>query len=154
MRLLRLLTLATALSSLSVPAQEALPAPVSAAYAATLTLLQSARSPQDVHRMVEAMDTPDWIGIAPTGEKMSRDEAEKQLVALLSIPTGQRPVPIQKLVYATQQGSHLLAVYWVYRTAPQGPVGSIVRDSWSQTPVGWRRSMHEKLFPDRLLTLP
>jgi len=154
MRSLPVVTLLAVLCSISVSTQEALPNPISAAYATTLSSLQTARSPQDIHRMVEAMDAPDWVSIAPTGEHMSRSEAEKQLAGLLSIPTGQRPIPNQKLIYASQHGSHLLAVYWVYRTTPQGAVGSIVRDSWSQTPAGWRRSMHEKLFPDRLLTLP
>jgi len=135
-------------------AQEAVPPAISSAYEATLSALQSAKTPEDVHRMVDAMDSPDWVGIAPTGEKMSRDEAEKQLVGLLSIPPGKRPVPLQKTIYVGETGLRVVVVYWVYRITDQGAVGSMVRDSWMQTPAGWRRSLHEKLFPDRLLKLP
>jgi hypothetical protein len=135
-------------------AQEAMPPAISSAYEATLSALQSAKTPEDVHRMVDAMDTPDWVSIAPTGEKMSRDEAEKQLVGLLSIPVGKRPVPLQKTIYVGEIGPRVVVVYWVYRITDAGAVGSIVRDSWLQTPSGWRRSLHEKLFPDRLLKLP
>ena len=50
------------------------------AYDASLAAMQSSKSPQDINRMVEAMDSPDWVGVAPTGEKTSRDQAEKQLL--------------------------------------------------------------------------
>jgi hypothetical protein len=140
--------------SLKASAQEHLPAAIDAAYGATLTALQSAKSADDIHRMVEAMDAPDWVSIDPTGAKMSRNEAERQLVGLLSIPVGQRPIPKQKTVYVGEQDKRVVVVYWVWRTTDKGSVGSLVRDSWVQTAAGWRRSMHEKIFPDRLLELP
>ncbi len=135
-------------------AQEALPPAISSAYEATLSALQSVKTPEDVHLMLEAMDSPEWVGIAPTGEKTTRNEAEKQLAGLLSIPVGKRPVPLQKTIYVGRPGPQVVVVYWVYRITDAGAVGSIVRDSWLQTPAGWRRSLHEKLFPDRLLQLP
>jgi hypothetical protein len=134
--------------------QETLPSPISSLYEETLSAMQTSKSPQDIKRMVEAMDSPEWVGIAPTGEKISREQAEKQLLALLSTPASQRPIPEQKIVFASHAGSRALVVYWVYRTTAGGPVGSIARDTWVQTGEGWRRSIHEKLFPDRLLKLP
>lgn len=91
--------------------------------------------PRDIHRMVEAMDSPDWIGVAPTGEKTSREQAERQLAGLLSVPAGQRPIPLQKIIYVSDSGSHALVVYWVYRATKEGPVGSMIRDTWLQTQV-------------------
>jgi hypothetical protein len=135
-------------------AQDVLPSAISSLYEAALSAMQSSKSAQDINRMVEAMDSPDWVGVAPTGEKTSREQAEKQLLGLLSIPVGQRPIPGRKIVFVSESGSRTLAVYWVYRTTGDGPVGSMVRDTWIQTGTGWRRSMHEKLFPDRLLKLP
>ncbi len=135
-------------------AQETLPSAISSVYDSTLSAMQSSKSRQDIIQMVEAMDSSDWVGVAPTGEKMSRSQAEEQLLALLSIPVGQRPIPKQKLIYVSDSGPRALVVYWVYRTTEEGSVGSIARDSWIKTQAGWRRSMHEKLFPDRLLNLP
>jgi len=105
-------------------------------------------------QMVAAIDSPDWVGVAPSGEKTTRDEAEKQLLGLLSIPAGQRPIPLQKIIYVNVSGKQTLVVYWVYRNTPEGNVGSIVRDTWQQTQAGWLRSLHEKVFPDRPLKLP
>jgi len=146
--------IAVTLLGCAAQAQEALPSAISAAYDATLSALQSSRSAQDINRMVEAMDSADCVSVAPNGEKTSRDQAEKQLLGLLSIPVGQRPIPLQKIIYVSNSASATLVVYWVYRITNEGPVGSIVRDSWTQTQAGWRRSMHEKLFPDRPLKLP
>jgi len=134
--------------------QDVLPSAISSLYDAALSAMQTSKSPQDIHRMVEAMDSPDWVGVAPTGEKTSREQTEKQLLGLLSILVGQRQIPGQKIVFVGKSGSRALIVYWVYRTTAEGLVGSMVRDTWIQTGAGWRRSMHEKLFPDRLLKLP
>jgi hypothetical protein len=134
--------------------QDVLPSPISAVYDAALSAMQTSKSAKDINRMVEAMDSPDWVGVTPTGEKTSREQAEKQLLGLLSIPVGQRPIPKQKTVFVSQSDSSALVVYWVYRTTAEGSVGSMARDTWIQTRSGWRRTMHEKLFPDRLLKLP
>lgn len=139
---------------LPAQSQETLPAEISAAYAATLSSLQSAKSPEEIHKMMEAMDSKDWISISPTGEKTHRNDAEKQLVGILSIPVGQRPIPKQKIVFVNNAVSLTVAVFWAYRMTDQGPVGSLIRDTWQMTESGWRRSLHEKLFPDRLLTVP
>ena len=135
-------------------AQEVLPPEISSAYGASLSAMQSAKSPHDINQMVETMDSPEWVSVSPTGEKTSRDQAEKQLLGLLSVPAGQRPTPLQKVVYVSESGLRAVVVYWVYRSTEDGPVGSMVRDTWTRTQVGWRRSLHEKFFPDRPLKLP
>ncbi len=134
-------------------AQEVLPPEIVSAYHASLSAMQSARSSQDISRMVEAMDAPDWVSISPGGEKIFRGQAEEQLMGLLAVPTGQRPTPLQRIIYVHQSGVHTLVVYWVYRNTSQGPVGSVVRDTWTNTHLGWRRSLHEKFFPDRPLAM-
>ncbi len=154
MRRFLIATLAALALTPVAKAQEALPRAISDAYESTLSALQSAKSTADIHRMMDAMDAPDWVSVAPTGEKTSRDDAENQLKGILSIPSGQRPIPIQKTIFVSDQGSQVLVLYWVYRITDQGKVGSIVRDSWLKTPDGWRRTRHEKFFPDRLLSLP
>jgi len=143
-----------ALWATSAQAQDTLPAEISSAYSATLATLQTAKTPEDIRAMVEAMDSKDWVSISPNGEKNYRDDAEKQLVGLLSIPVGKRPVPKQKIIYVNIAGSITTTVFWVYRTTDQGAVGSLIRDTWEKTELGWRRSLHEKLFPDRLLDVP
>lgn len=154
MRRFWMISLFTLICALQVQSQEAVPSAISAAYDNTLSALQAAKSSADIGRMVEAMDAPDWIGLGPSGEKMGRSEAEKQLEGLLSIPPGQRPTPLQQVIYVSEHEKQALVVYWVYRKTDQGAVGSLVRDTWIQIASGWRRSLHEKLFPDRLLELP
>lgn len=151
---LHVLIISLALSQCAAHSQETLPAPIADAYASTLSALQSAKTPQDIHRMVEATDSADWVSVAPDGAKTSRPEAEQQLLGLLSIPAGQRPLPSQKVIYVANLQSRMLVVYWVYRITPQGPVGSMVRDTWSKTDEGWRREKHEKFFLDRPLVTP
>jgi hypothetical protein len=154
MRNLLFATLAATMLVSTALGQEAVPPAIASAYESVLSALQTAKSSEDIRRMVETTDAPDWVGVSPTGEKTSRSEAEKQLQGLLSIPPGQRPVPTQKVIYAGEQDTRVFMVYWVYRTTDQGAVGSLIRDTWIQIPAGWRRTMHEKLFPDRLLKLP
>ena len=135
-------------------AQEALPPAISASYDAELSVLQSAKSRVDIHKMMESIDTPDWVDIAPTRERMSRDVVEQQLSAIVSVPPGDRPIPKHKIIYVGDLRSTVLVVYWTYRATARGLIGSIVRDTWIETSVGWRRSISEKLFSDRILTLP
>jgi hypothetical protein len=72
--------------------------------------MQTSKSTQDIHRMVEVMDSPDWVGVAPTGEKTFREQTEKQLLGLLSIPVGLKPIPGQKIVFVGESGSRALIV--------------------------------------------
>lgn len=142
------------LSGHPAQAQEALPSAISASYDAESSVLQSAKSRADIHKMMDAIDTADWVDVAPTGERMSRDVVEQQLSAIVSVLPGERPIPKHKIIYVGDLRSTVLVVYWTYRATARGLVGSIVRDSWIETSVGWRRSTTEKLFPDRILALP
>jgi hypothetical protein len=68
---IRIVALAVVLCGAIARAQEALPSAISSAYGATLKSMQSAKTPEDIRRMVEAMDARDWVSIAPNGDTMS-----------------------------------------------------------------------------------
>lgn len=150
----RFLVVSIVLCQYAAHCQEAVPKAIAQAYDSTLVAIQAARTSDDIHRLVDATDSSDWVSISPTGEKIYRDGAEKQLLGLLSIPPGQRPIPVQKIVYASVLQTKVVVVYWVYRMTKKGPVGSLVRDTWFNAEGGWRRSIHEKFFPDRLIEKP
>jgi hypothetical protein len=154
MRGIGIAVLLCVLCSCPAQAQEALPPAISASYDAELSVLQSAKSRADIHKMMEATDTADWVDVAPTGERMSRDVVEQQLSAIVSVPPAERPIPKHKIIYVGDLSSTVLVVYWTYRATARGLVGSMVRDTWIETSEGWRRSTTEKLFPDRILALP
>ena len=140
------------LLGITAKAQDPNVAAVKERYAATLAAMQNMKTPADLRRMFDETDAPEWVSIDPNGETMTRDQAMKGVESILSIPPGSRPIPIQDFVYMATTGKEVIAVYWVYRRTDSGLVGSMVRDTWAHRDTGWRRTKHEKFFPDRPLT--
>jgi hypothetical protein len=120
-------------------------------YAATFAALHDAKTKEDIAKMVDALDTPDWVSIGPTGQTMTRPEAVRGLEATLSTPPDQRSSPKMDIVFMNENKWNATVLYWVY-TGPDGELtGSLARDTFVRTAQGWRRMRHEKYFPDRPL---
>jgi hypothetical protein len=133
-------------------------------YTPTLVAMQHAKTADDIERAIDAIDAPDWISIDADGTRMTREEAKKQLVASL---TGQRGAqPTIELLWVNQSAISATAVAWVFgrsqnvdsageygakETRHDVLVGALARDSWALTTYGWRRRMHEKIFPNRVI---
>jgi hypothetical protein len=113
--------------------------------------MKDAKTKDDIARIVNGMDAPEWVSTLPAGETMTRAEEIAGLEGLLAVPPEKRPVPTLDFVYVKETGSNILAVYWVYRQTGHQMVGSLVRDTWVRTAPGLRRIRHEKFFPDRVL---
>ena len=120
-------------------------------YEATFSAMRQIKTKAELQQMVDAIDVPEWQANLPSGEIMTRSEAITALTGLLAVPTENRPVPHQQMLYMTETGWSAFAVYWIYRRVGDTLVGSLARDTWARTPQGWRRIRHEKLFPDRPL---
>ena len=112
-------------------------------YNATFASMKEAKTKEDLGRMVNAIDAPEWVGNSPEGETLTRVQSQASLEPILAIPSDKRPVPKLDFVYIKETGWNVLAVYWVYRQTENQLVGSMARDTWVRTAQGWRRIKHE-----------
>ncbi|SPE41001.1 exported hypothetical protein [Candidatus Sulfopaludibacter sp. SbA3] len=121
-------------------------------YSTTLSALHVVKTRDELLRIVNAIDAPEWVSNLPSGETLTRAEAVSSLEPLLAVPPENRPVVKQHFVYLRETGWNVLVLYWVYRQSEHQLVGSLVRDTWVRTAESWRRIRHEKFFPDRPLS--
>ena len=119
-------------------------------YASSEAALRTVRTRQDLDRVLSTF-APEWVGNMPAGETLTLADLVKEGEAALAIPPEKRSLPQQEFVYIQQTGWNVLAVYWNYRRNGTKLVGALYRDTWVQTPGGWRRIRQEKFFPDRPL---
>ena len=139
---------------------------ITAMYAKTLNDLHNARTAADIDRIVEAIDVPDWVSINADGTRLTREEAKRDLVRSLAGPRGMQPTV--DVLWFHQGASTATSVAWVFGkshavdtngefglkgTRHEVLAGALVRDSWILTSAGWRRRMHEKIFPNRVLAV-
>ena len=135
-------------------------------YAKTLDEMQKATTAGEIDRIVNAMDSPDWLSINADGSRLTRQDAKRELVRSLAGPRGAQPTI--DLLWFNQAGSSATGVAWVFgksqtidtngQFGPKGArhkvlAGALVRDTWILTSEGWRRRMHEKIFPNRVLAV-
>jgi hypothetical protein len=144
---------------------------VTTLYRNTFAALHNAKTKEDIAKMVDAMEAPDWVSIDPNGYTvLTRDQEVRQLEDFLNVPPEKRPsnpleilwlheeswkITVVDLVHSGVQGSAALPEF---RSKEMfGPnaearfvlAGSLVRDTFARTPQGWRRIRHEKLLPDQ-----
>jgi len=139
---------------------------ITSLYTRTLADMQKATTAGEIDRIVDAIDAPDWVSINADGTRMTREEAKRELVRSLAGPRGEQPT--LDLLWFHHAGNAATSVAWVFgksqttdATGEFGPrgarhevlVGALVRDSWILTNAGWRRRMHEKIFPNRILAV-
>jgi hypothetical protein len=150
---LRLL-IALMLGAHLVPAQsEDTKKTIQSLYSSTFAVLHEAKTKEDIVKMVDALDTPDWVSIGPTGQTMTRAEAIRLLESLLATPPDQRSSPKMDIIFMNETKWNATVLYWVY-TGPEGQLtDSMARDTFARTAQGWRRMRHEKYFPDRPLVV-
>jgi hypothetical protein len=150
----------------AVGAQSDLKTAILSIYTRTLDEMQKATTAGDIERIVNAIDAPDWLSINADGTRLTREEAKRELVRSLAGARGAQPTI--NLLWFNQAGNSATAVAWVFgksqsidTTGEFGPkgarhevlAGALVRDSWILTGDGWRRRMHEKIFPNRVLAV-
>jgi hypothetical protein len=120
-------------------------------YASTQAQLRTVRTRKDLDQVLSTF-APEWVGTAPAGETLTLADLVREGESALSVPPDKRPIPQQQFAYIHQTGWNVLAVYWNYRKIGTRVIGSLYRDTWVQTPAGWRRIRQEKFFPDRPLS--
>lgn len=124
---------------------------IQALYTDTLRAMRTAQTKEDISRMVEAIDVPEWTSSLFNGQTMTRPQAIRELESILAIPPEKRPLFHIEPFYWSETAAAVTVVYWVYMDINGTRNGSIARDTWARTAAGWRRTRHEKFFPDRPL---
>jgi len=120
-------------------------------YTDALRAMRTAQTKEDITRMVEAIDIPEWTSSLVNGQTMTRQQAVRELESLLAVPPENRPLFHIEPIYWNETAAAMTVVYWVYIDIKGNRNGSIARDTWARTAAGWRRTRHEKVFPDRPL---
>jgi hypothetical protein len=113
--------------------------------------MQIAKTKDDIARAVDGIDLPEWVSIGPDGQSANRAGALHDLETHLAVPPEKRSSPHVDFIWWNETPSKTMVLYWVYDEHEGVIVGAIIRDTWLPTRAGWRRSMHEKLFPNRPL---
>jgi hypothetical protein len=131
----------------------------------TFTALHNAKTKEDIAKLVDDMEAPDWVSIDPNGYTvLTHDEEVRTLEGFLSVDPDKRPSNSIEVLWAHAEPWRITAVYLVvhggdpfrskttFGTAPEARFvleGTLSRDTFARTPQGWRRIRHEKLLPDQ-----
>ena len=136
-------------------------------YARSFTDLRQAKSLEDMKKLSDALDSPDWISVDRMGRTiLTRKDADRELESLLALPP-ERRVTGMDIIWAEQDSDRLAVLAWMMPSqtdrvdtrgeyGPKGVThrilrGTLVRDLFVKTPAGWRRIQHDKLLPNSTL---
>ncbi len=137
-------------------------------YNQTLTAMRSAKTTAEVRQIVGRIDMPQSARIALDGKVTS--VTIEQTVHELEEQIAEPEKEIWKIdvIWVSRVQDEATSVAWIYTKSVSANVegggsakerghpvlfGTIIRDKWYLTKDGWRRSSHEKLFPDGVLSI-
>jgi hypothetical protein len=136
-------------------------------YARSFADLRQAKTLEDMKRLSDALDSPDWISVDRMGRTiLTRKDTDRELESLLVLPP-ERRVTGMDIIWAEQESDRLAVLAWMMPSevdrvdakgdyGPKGAShritrGTLVRDLFIRTPAGWRRIQHDKLLPNSTL---
>lgn len=142
---------------------------VKAYYKQALSGMQEAKTKDDIIKLVEALDAPDWVSINPTGlVAATRAQTPSALEPLLAIEPGKRPGSTVEILWVHEEPWRVTAVSIVLspdvavadppRAVSKSTFGNaaqphfllagiLIRDTFARAAEGWRRIKHEILLP-------
>ena len=134
-----------------------------------LSSVQKAATPDDLKKLVEALDAPDWVSLNPDGRvAATRAQTAAALEPLLAIEPGKRPRSTVEILWVHEEPWRVTAVSILlspeFKVAkppqvvskstfgsPSEPhfsmAGILIRDTFARTAEGWKRIKHETLLP-------
>jgi hypothetical protein len=133
-------------------------------YARSFTALRAAKTLDDLKKLSDDLDSPDWISVDRFGRTiLTRKDAERELESMLALPP-ERRVTEMDIFWAERDSDRLTVVAWMMPNVSEridsdgdfGPKdakhrlmrGTLVRDIFQDTDKGWRRIRHDKLVPN------
>ena len=95
-----------------VSAQSDLQTTLLSMYTKTLDGMQKATTVADIERIVNAIDTPDWLSVNADGTRLTREQSKQELARSLASPRGDQPT--FEILSFNQSGNAATAVCWVF----------------------------------------
>jgi len=137
-----------------------------AVYGANVLALREAKSLDDMKKLADNLDSPDWISVDRFGRTVfTRRDIDKEFESMLALPAARRITAIE-IIWAERDSDRLIVIGWMMpneveradSTGDYGVIGAthritrgtLFRDTFSNTSSGWRRVKHEKLLPNDL----
>lgn len=136
-------------------------------YRASLVAIREAKTLDDMKKLADSFDSPDWISVDRFGRTVfTRRDADQALAAMLALPADRRITGLE-IIWAERNADRLIVVGWmmpneVERVDAVGEYGdkgithrvmrgTLFRDIFANTPDGWRRIRHEKFLPNDMV---
>jgi hypothetical protein len=101
-------------------------------YTRAFTELRAAKTLEDMKRLADRLDSPEWISVDRFGRTaLKRQDADRLMVLASMMP--------HQAALVDGEGKH------------RAMEGTLVRDLFLQTADGWRRVQHDKLVPNSMV---
>jgi len=136
-------------------------------YSSSLTALRQAKTMDDLRKVSDDLDAPEWISVDRFGRTiLTKKEADRDLESLLALPPDRR-VAGMDIIWAERDSERMIVLAWMMpnqaeRVDAEGEFGAkgathqvsrgtLIRDIFVSTPNGWRRIRHDKLVPNDIV---
>ena len=127
-------------------------------YTAALTAIRDAESVDDMKKLADQFDSPDWISVDRfSRQAFTRRQSDTGLAALLALPADRR-ITGMDILWAERDSDRMIVLGWMMPNQVERPNSTggtqrltratLFRDTFADTPLGWRRIKHEKLLPN------
>lgn len=133
-------------------------------YLRSFTALRAAKTLDDMKKLSDDLDSPDWISVDRFGRTvLTRKDADREFQSMLALPPDRR-VTEMDIVWAERDADRLTVLAWMMPNEAErvdsngdfGPKGgshrltrsTLIRDIFQSTADGWRRIRHDKLVPN------
>lgn len=122
-------------------------------YTRAFTLTRDAKNMDDMRRLSDSLDAPEWVSIDRFGRQLlNRKQAEREFESILALPPEQRAAAMD-IIWAERDETRLIVVAWMFpqettRDGHKLSRATLIRDIFDSTPAGWRRIRHEKFLPN------
>jgi hypothetical protein len=133
-------------------------------YSSSFTGLREAKTLEDLHKVSNDIDAPEWISVDRFGRTiLTKKDVDRDLESLLALPPDRRVTGID-ILWAERDAERLIVLAWMMPSEAErvdsdgefGPKGAshrvtrgtLIRDIFLNTADGWRRIRHDKLTPN------
>jgi hypothetical protein len=127
-------------------------------YNRAFTALRDARNMDDMKKLSDILDSPDWISVDRFGRTLlTKSQADREFESLLALPPDSR-VSAMDIIWAEHDAGRLIVVAWMFpredvRAGEDGVShrltrATLIRDLFEKSGDRWIRIRHDKLLPN------
>lgn len=127
-------------------------------YSRAFTALRGARNMDDMKKLSDLLDSPDWISVDRFGRPLlTKGQADREFESILALPPESRAGAMD-IIWVEHDASRLIVVAWMFpreemRAGEDGvnhrlTRATLVRDLFEKAGDRWIRIRHDKLLPN------